>query len=70
MDKLTKLILKQGIWCAICVMLIFWQNQRLTTLESWVREKVITVITANTAALAEFKNRNKEDADTDGYKHE
>ena len=62
MEILKGLITKEGAWAAICITMIFWQNQRLTELETWVRTKVTTVIEANTVALTNFEQRNKDHA--------
>lgn len=70
MDLLKGLITKEGAWAAICITMIFWQNQRLTTLEDWVRDEVITVITANTIALTNFEAGNKIHANKENkYSH-
>lgn len=63
MEVLKGLLTKEGAWAAICITMIFWQNQRLTELEGWVRTKVTTVIEANTVALTNFEAVRKKDAD-------
>jgi hypothetical protein len=46
-----------GIWCVLCVYMIYVQGKKLTALEDWCKGELIPVLQANTALLKEVKEQ-------------
>lgn len=58
MEQLYELAVKGGgIWCVLCIHLIIMQNRKYSSLETWVREKVTTALSDNTAVMKEVKEK-------------
>jgi hypothetical protein len=56
-EQLVELIGANGIWCGLCVFLIYRQNKRFEALQDWVQSEVIVALNASTKVMTDIKEK-------------
>ena len=56
-EQLIDLVGTNGVWCGLCVFLIYRQNKLFETLQYWVQSEVIVALNASTKGMTDIKEK-------------